>query len=85
MKINQSKPSTPPTTQLTELTPVSPCNIKTEVSETTPTLSLVDMESIPIHPIVNQDKSKTPTPATDPLTQQTQLTATTQSVKPFVN
>ena len=38
------------------------------------------MESIPFHPIVNQDKSKTPTPATDPLTQQTQLTATTQTV-----
>ena len=38
------------------------------------------MESIPFHPIVNQDKSKTPTPATDPLTQQTQSTATTQTV-----
>ena len=77
---DKSKPSTPPTTPLTELTPISPCNIKTEVSETTPTLGLVDMESIPFHPIVNQDKSKTPTPATDPLTQQTQLTATTETV-----
>ena len=34
--------------------------------------AIVDMESIPFHLIVNQDKSKTPTPATDPLTQQTQ-------------
>ena len=62
---HKSKPSTPPTTPLTESTAVSPCNIKTEVSERTPTLGLVDMESIPFHPIVNQDKSKTPTPATD--------------------
>ena len=65
---------------MTESTPISPCNIKTEVSETTPTLGPVDMESIPFHPIVNQDKSKTPTPATVPLIQQTQLTATTQTV-----
>ena len=77
---DKSKPSTPPTTPLTELTPISPCNIKTEVSETTLTLGLVDMESIPFHPIVNQDKSKTPTPTTDPLTQQTQSTATTETV-----
>ena len=77
---DKSKPSTPPTTPLTELTPISPCNIKTEFSETTPSLGLVDMESIAFHPIVNQGKSKTPTPATDPLTQQTQLTATTQTV-----
>ena len=76
---DKSKPSTPPTTPLTESTPIYPCNIKTEVSETTPTLGLVDMESIPFHPIVNQDKSKTP-PATDPLTQQTQLTATAETV-----
>ena len=62
------------------MTPISPCNIKTEVSETTPILGLVDVESIPFHPIVNKDKSKTPTPATDPLTQQTQLIATTQTV-----
>ena len=68
---DKSKPSTPTTTPLTESTSVSPCNIKTEASETTPTLGLVDMESIPFHPIVNQDKSKTPTPATDPVTQQT--------------
>ena len=77
---DKSKPSTPYTTSLTESSPVSLCNIKTEVSETTPTLGLVDMESIPFHPIVNQDKSKTPTPAIDPLTQQTQFTATTQTV-----
>ena len=77
---NKSKTSTPPTTPLTESTPISPCNIETEVSVTTPTLGLVDMQSIPFHPIVNQDKSKTPTPATDPLTQQTQLTATTETV-----
>ena len=38
------------------------------------------MESIPFHPIANQDKSKTPTLATDPLTQQTQSTATTETV-----
>ena len=61
---DKSKPSTPPTTPLTESNPISPCNIKTEVSKTTPTLGLIDMESIPFHPIVNQDKSKTPTPAT---------------------
>ena len=61
---DKSKPSTPPTIQLTELTPISPCNIKTKVSKATPTLGLVDMESIPFHPIVNQDKSKTTTPAT---------------------
>ena len=44
---DKSKPSTPSTTPLTELTPISPCNIKTEVSKTTPTLGLVHMESIP--------------------------------------
>ena len=38
------------------------------------------MESIPFHPIVNQDKCKTPTPATDPVTQQTQSTTTTETV-----
>ena len=38
------------------------------------------MESIPFHLIVNQDKSKTPTPATDLLPQQTQSTATTPTV-----
>ena len=51
-----------------------------EVSKTTPTLGLVDMESISFHPIVNQDKSKTPIPATDPVTEQTQSTATSESV-----
>ena len=38
------------------------------------------METIPFHSIVNQEKSKTPTQATDPVTQQTQLTATTETV-----
>ena len=77
---DKSKPCTPPTTALSESTPISAFNIKTEVSETTPTLGLVDMETIPFHSIVNQDKSKTPTQATDPVTQQTQLTATTETV-----
>ena len=77
---DKSKPSTPPTTALSESTPISAFNIKTEVSETTPTLGLVDIESIPFHPILNQDKSKTCTPTTDPVTQQTQLTATTETV-----
>ena len=76
---DKSKPSTPPTTALSELTPISAFNIKTEVSETTPTLGLVDIETIPFHPILNQDKSKTPTPTTDPVTQQTQSTATTET------
>ena len=72
---DKSKPSTLPTTALSESTPVLfnvaypvAFNIKTEVSETTPTLGLVDIESIPFHPILNQDKSKT-TPTTDPVTQ----------------
>ena len=77
---DKSKPSTPPTTALNELTPASAFNIKTEVSKTTSTLGLVDMETIPFHSIVNQDKSKTPTQVTDPVTQQTQLTATTETV-----
>ena len=77
---DKSKPSTPPTTALNELTSVSAFNIKTEVSETTQTLGLVDMETIPFHSIVNQDKSKTPSEATDPVTQQTQSTATTETV-----
>ena len=77
---DKSKPSTPPTTALSESTPISAFNIKTEVSKTTPTLGLVDMETIPFHSIVNQDKSKTPTQVTDPVTQQTQLTATTETV-----
>ena len=77
---DKSKPSTPPTTALSESTPISAFNIKTEVSETTPTLGLVDIKSIPFHPILNQDKSKTPTPTTDPVTQQTQSTATTETV-----
>ena len=79
MKINQNlvlHPQQP----LSESTPVSAFNIKTEVSKTTPTLGLVDIESIPFHPILNQDKSKTPTPTTDPVTQQTQSTATTKTV-----
>ena len=76
----KSTPSTPPTTALSELTPVSAFNIKTEVSKTTPTLGLVDMETIPFHSIVNQDKSKTPTQATELVTQQTQSTATTETV-----
>ena len=74
---DKSTPYTAPTTALSESTPVSAFYIKTEVSETTPTLGLVDMETIPFNSIVNQDKSKTPTQATDPVTQQTQLTATT--------
>ena len=84
---DKSKPSTPPTTALNELTSVSAFNIKTEVSETTQTLGLVDMETIPFHSIVNQDKSKTPSEATDPVTQQTQSTATTETVigKPLLN
>ena len=77
---DKSTPSNPPTTALSELTPISAFNIKTEVRETTPTLGLVDMETIPFHSIVNQDKSKTPSQATDPVTQQTQLTATTETV-----
>ena len=55
---DKSKPCTPPTTALSELTPVSAFNIKTEVSETTPTLDLVDIETIPFHPILNQDNPK---------------------------
>ena len=45
------------------------------------------METIPFHSIVNQDKSKTPTQATDPVTQQTQSSATTETVigKAIVN
>ena len=77
---DKSKPSIPPTTALSESTPVSAFNTKPEVSKTTPTLALVDLETIPFHSIVNQDKSKTPTQATDPVTQQTQLTATTETV-----
>ena len=83
---DKSKPSTPPTTALSESTPISAFNIKTEVSETTPTLGIVDMETIPFHSIVNQDKSKTPTQVTDPVTQQTvrHNLAVHRSVTPFV-
>ena len=38
------------------------------------------MESIPFDPNVNQDKSKTPAPATDPVTQQTQSSTTTETL-----
>ena len=76
---DKSKHSTLPTTALSELTPISAFNIKTKVSKTTPTLGLVDIETIPFHSIVNQDKSKTPTQGTDPVTQQTQSTATTET------
>ena len=38
------------------------------------------METIPFHSTVNQDKYKTPTQVTDPVTQQTQSTATTETV-----
>ena len=62
---DKPKPCTPPTTALSESTPISAFNIKTEVRDTTPTLGLVDIESIPFHPILNQDKSKTPTPTTE--------------------
>ena len=55
---DKSKPCTPSTTALSESTPISAFHIKTEVSETTPTLGLVDIESIPFHPILNQDISK---------------------------
>ena len=77
---NKSKPCTPPTTAVSESTPISAFNIKTEVSKTIPTLGLVDIKSIPFHPIYNPDKSKTPTRTTDPVTQQTQLTATNETV-----
>ena len=65
---DKSKPCTPPTTALSESTPISAFNIKTEVSKTNLTLGFVDIKSIPFHPILNQDKSKT------------SLTATTETV-----
>ena len=44
--------------------------------------AIVDMESIPFHPIINEDKSKPSTPPTTPLTESTKIKTKVRKTTP---